>query len=91
MWIALYDWGVSQPYFCRSKLVAANTGIFINRCLQPKLLPFINLAGEHYSNEIVTWMKENLHFGEKALNSRNVLQAMPIQKLWSIFAQQVYE
>ena len=95
---------MSKPYFRLSKSVAVNTNIYINECLQPKLLPFIHkhhgdfnylfwpdLAGAHYSNVTVPWMEENLHFVKKASNPPNVPQARPIENLWVILAQKVYE
>ena len=36
-------------------------------------------------------MKENLHLVEKASNLPNVLQTRPIENLWGILAQEVYE
>ena len=36
-------------------------------------------------------MEANVHFVEKASNSPNVHQARPIEKLWGILAQEVYE
>jgi hypothetical protein len=56
--------------------LAVNTKIYINECLQPRLLPFKHkhhsdlnfqfmhdLAGAHYSIETIALMKENLPFG----------------------------
>ena len=36
-------------------------------------------------------MEANVYFVEKASNSPNVHQARPIEKLWGILAQEVYE
>ena len=36
-------------------------------------------------------MKENVHFVDKASNPPNVSQARPIENLWGILAQKVYE
>ena len=84
--------------------MAVNTDIYINECLQSKLLPFIHkhhgdfnylfwpdLAGAHYSNGTVEWMEENVYFVEKASNPPNVSQARPIENLCGILAQKVYE
>ena len=78
--------------------MAVKTDIYINECFQPKLLPFKHkhhsdfnylfrpdLAGAHYSNETVAWMEENVS------NPPNVPQARPIENLWGILAQKVYE
>ena len=42
MWLAISNRGMSIPYFGPSKSVAINTEIYINECLQPRLLPFIH-------------------------------------------------
>jgi hypothetical protein len=75
MWVAISNRGMSIPYFRLSKSVAINTEIFINECLQPRLLPFRHkhhndlnfqfvhdLAGAHFSIETIAKMKENLPF-----------------------------
>ena len=78
MWLAISNRGMSMPYFRPSKSVAVNTEIYINECLQPRLLPFIHihlsdlnfqlvhdLAGAHFSKETIAKMKENLPFSIK--------------------------
>ena len=75
MWLAISNQGMPIPYFCPSKSVAINIEIYINECLQPRLLPFIHkhlsdlnfqfvhdLAGAHFSIETIAKMKENLPF-----------------------------
>ena len=84
--------------------MAVNTDIYINECLQSKLLPFIHkhhadfnylfwpdLAGAHYSDETVAEMEENVCFVENACNLPNLSQAKPIENLWGILAHKVYE
>jgi hypothetical protein len=78
------------------------TEFYINECLQPRLLPFINkhhsdfnfqfvhdLAGAHFSIETFTLMKENLPFVNNTANHQNVLQARPIENLWGILVQKI--
>ena len=52
-----------------------------------------DLAGAHYSDETVVWMEENVHFVEKVSNSPDVegLDSKPIENLWGILTQKVYE
>jgi hypothetical protein len=82
--------------------VAVNTEFYINKWLQPRLLPFIykhlsdlnfqfvhDLAGAHFSIETFTLMKENLPFGNNTTNPLNVPQARPIENLWGILAQKI--
>jgi hypothetical protein len=84
--------------------VAINTEIYINKCLQPRLLPFIHkhhsdlniqfvhdLVGAHLSIEIIARVKENLPFFNNTTNSPNVPQARPIENLWGILVQEIYE
>ena len=84
--------------------MAVNTKIYINECLQPRLLPFIHkhhgdfnylfwpdLARAHYSKESVAWMKENLPFGSNTTNHQNVPQDRLIENLRGILAQKFKE
>ena len=69
MWIAISDRAMSEPLFCTSKAVAINSSIYINECLEKRLLPFIHkyhgdfnylfwpdLASSHYSKDSLNWM-----------------------------------
>jgi hypothetical protein len=80
------------PYFRPSKSGAVNTDIYINECLQPRLLPFIHkhhsgfnfqfvhdLAGDHFSIGTIALMKEALPFVNNTTNHQNVQQARPIE------------
>ena len=91
---------MSIPYFRPSKSLAVNTEIYINECLQPGLLPFINkhhsdfnfqfvhdLAGAHFSMGTNALMK----FLNNTTNPQNVAQAGLIENLWGILAQKINE
>jgi len=80
--------------------MAVNTEIYINECLQPRLLPFIHnhhsdlnfqfvhdLAGALSYKETIALMKENLPFGNNNTNPKNVPQDRLIENLWCILAQ----
>ena len=95
---------MSIAYFRPSKSVAINTEVFINECLQPRLLSFIHkhhedfnylfwpdLARAHYSKESVAWMNENVYFVDENTNPQNVPQARSIENLWGNLAQKVCE
>jgi hypothetical protein len=95
---------MSIPYFRPSKLLAVNTEIYINECLQPGLLPFINkhhsdfnfqfvhdLAGAHFSMGTNALMKENLPFLNNTTNPQNVAQAGLIENLWGILEHKINE
>ncbi len=104
MWIAISERGMSKPLFRKSGSVAINSSIYINECLQARLLPFINkyhgdfnylfwpdLAGAHYSKQSIAWMNQNVYYVEKLTNPPNVPQARPIENFWGHLSQLVYE
>ncbi len=79
---------------------AVNTEIYINECLQPRLLPFIHihhsdfkvvhdLAVAHFSIKTIALMKKNLPFVNNTTNHQNVPQARLIENLWGILAQKI--
>jgi hypothetical protein len=82
--------------------VAVNTDIYIIEWLQLRLLPFIHkhhseisfqfvhdLAGDHFSIETFTLMKENLPFVNNTTKHQNVPQARLIENLRGILAQKI--
>ncbi|XP_065668139.1 uncharacterized protein LOC136088367 [Hydra vulgaris] len=104
MWIAISDRGMSEPLFRTSKAVAINSSIYINGCLEKRLLPFIHkyhgdfnylfwpdLASSHYSKESLNWMNQYVYYVDKESNPPNVPQARPIENFWGHLAQKVYE
>jgi hypothetical protein len=95
---------MSIPYLRPYKSLAVNTEIYINECLQPRLLPFIHkhhsdlnfqfvhdLAGALSSIEIIALMKENLPFGNNTTNHQNVPKDRLIENLRGIMAQKFKE
>jgi hypothetical protein len=95
---------MSISYFRPSKSLAVNTEIYINECLQPRLLQFIykhhsdfnfqfvhDLAGAHFSIGTNALMNQNLPFVNNTTHPQNVLQVRPIENLWGFLAQKVYE
>ncbi|XP_065674095.1 uncharacterized protein LOC136091039 [Hydra vulgaris] len=104
MWIAISDRGMSEPLFRTSKTVAINSTIYINECLEKRLLPFIHkyhgdfnylfwpdLASSHYSKDSLNWMDQYVYYVDKESNPPNVPQARPIENFWVHLAQKVYE
>ncbi|XP_065658544.1 uncharacterized protein LOC136083064 [Hydra vulgaris] len=106
MWIAISDRGMSEPLFRTSKTVAINSSIYINECLEKRLLPFIHkyhgdfnylfwpdLASllAHYSKDSLNWMDQYVYYVDKEPNPPNVPQARPIENFWGHLAQKVYE
>ncbi|XP_065660384.1 uncharacterized protein LOC136084198 [Hydra vulgaris] len=104
MWIAISDRGMSEPLFRTSKAVAINSSIYINECLEKRLLPFIHkyhgdfnylfwpdLASSHYSKASLNWIDQYVYYVDKESNLPNVPQARPIENFWGHLAQKVYE
>jgi hypothetical protein len=104
VWIAISEDGASQPVIRPVRAEAINQNIYINECLEKKLLPIIkkhypdnnyiflpDLATSHYAKATVKWMSKNVNFVEKDLNPPNVPQARPIENFWGCLAQKVYE
>jgi hypothetical protein len=87
MWEAISNRGMSIPYFRPSRSLSVNIEIYINECLQPGLLPYINkhhshlnfqflhdLAVAHFSMGTNALMSENLPFVNNTIHPQNVLQ-----------------
>ncbi|XP_065660388.1 uncharacterized protein LOC136084201 [Hydra vulgaris] len=104
MWIAISDRGMSEPLFRTSKAVAINSSIYINECLEKRLLPFIHkydgdfnylfwpdLASSHYSKDSLNWIDQYVYYVDKESNPPNVTQARPIEIFSEHLAQKVYE
>ena len=66
MWIAVYNHGMSEPLFRTSKVVAINTSIYINECLEKRPLPFIHKY--HGNFNYLFWPDlANSHYFEDSL------------------------
>jgi transposase len=104
VWIAISDRGMSKPLFRLSKSVAINSSIYIDECLNKRLLPFIHeyhedldyvfwpdLASAHYSMVSTTWMNKNVNYVTKDINPPNVPQARSIEIFWGCSSEKLYE
>jgi hypothetical protein len=96
VWQCLDENGhVSKPFITTGTM---NGDMYLNKCLKPILLPFINahhnkedvilwmdMATCHYKKEVTDWLKsEYINFVTKTENAPNVPQARPIEKFWAI-------
>ena len=104
VWLAISDRGISKPFIQPSGAVAINSSIYVDKCLNKLLLPFIqehhadlkyifwpDLASAHYSIETKTWLDKNVYYVDKRINPPNVPQARPIENFWGCLSQKVYE
>ena len=84
--------------------MAVNIEIYINECLQPRLIPIIHkhhrdfnfqfvhdLAGALSPKETIALMKENLPFGNNTTYHQNVPQDRLIENLRGILEQKFKE
>ena len=98
MWIAVSERAMSEPLFRTSKAVAINISIYINECLEKRLLSFIHkydgdfnylfwpgAASSHYSKDSLNWMDEYVNYVDKESNPLNVPQARPIENFLGTF------
>lgn len=104
IWLAISERGVSKPLILSSKSTAITSEIYINECLEKRLLPFIDkhhsdlnyifwpdLAGAHRSNATIKWLDEMVNYVPVDMNPPNVPKARPIEDFWGSLAQHVYE
>jgi hypothetical protein len=96
--------GVSDTYVHKSKQ-AIRQETYLTECINKRLLPFIDkyhqdgnylfwpdLASAHYSNVVQERLNEkNVPFVPRSDNPPNVPQARPIETVWTLLEQKVYE
>ena len=104
LWIAISNKGISAPYF-REGGLAINQQIYINKCLKPKLIPFIkkfhqdnnyvfwsDKASSHYSKKSLEFMQsQNVRFVPKDRNPTDLPQCRPIEDFFGVLSQIVYK
>ena len=79
--------------------------IYLNECIRKRLLPFIkhhhkhdnilfwpDFASSHYSKQVQDFLTVNqISFVQRQQNPPNVPQARPIETIWSLLKQKIYE
>lgn len=94
VWQAICSCGLkSEPYLTTGTI---NSQIYVDECLQKRLLPFIrkhqvkylfwpDLASCHYANNTIKWYKEKqVNFVPRDCNPPNSPELRPIEQYWSI-------
>ena len=57
-----------------------------------KVLFWPDLASSHYSHDVLQYLNQtDVQFVDKEFNPQNCPQARPIETLWSIFKNMVYD
>ena len=100
VWIAISEKGISKLFFSKQKQAVSQT-TYLNRCIIARLIPFIkshhikekvlfwpDLASSHYSHDVLQYLNQNdVQFVDKEFNP----QTRPIETLWSILKNMVYD
>ena len=104
LWIAISTNGISSPFLAKQKQ-AINEKTYFKECIVKRLIPFISshhlkekvlfwpdLASSHHSNIVTSYLGQNdIQFGDKHFNPQNCPQARPVETLWSILKNMVYD
>ena len=104
VWIAVSTNGISTPFVAEQKQ-AVNQVTYWNDCIIERLMPFIDsnhnrmqvlfwpdLASSHYSKSVTRYLdQQNVRFVSKDCNPQNCPEARPIETLWSILKNMVYD
>lgn len=104
VWIAVSESGVSQPFFAKQKQ-AITQETYFRDCIKARLMPFIqmyhiqekvlfwpDLATSHYSHKVMDYLDDNeVQMVHKEWNPQNCPQSRPIETLWAILSDMVYE
>jgi transposase len=103
IWVAFSEKGISKPYIVPSGQ-AINQDVYINECLNSRLIPFINehhkndevvfwpdLASSHYANKVQDFLKaQKIEYVPKVRNIANVPELRPIEDFWALIKRDVY-
>jgi transposase len=104
VWAAISENGISSLFFAKQQQ-AINGSTYFNECIVKRLMPFINkhhlkekvlfwpdLASSHYSKIVTRYLDENnVEFVDRQFNPQNCPQARPIETLWSLLKNMVYD
>ena len=104
VWIAISTNGISSLFFAKQRQ-AINKKPYSEECIIKRLVPFIDsyhdkdktlfwseLASSHYSNIVPSSLSRNgIQFVDRYMNPQNCLQSRPIETLWSILKNMVYD
>lgn len=104
VWLAISAKGRTSVYVHRSK-AAVGSQTYLNECIRKRLVPFIekyhqsdsilfwpDLASAHYSKEVQAFLvTHGITCVKRSQNPPNVPQARPIETIWSLLEQKVYD
>ena len=104
VWIATSESDISTPFFTEQQQAVTQT-TSLNECIKARLMPFIekyhhkkkvlfwpDLARNHYGFKVMEYLDQSsIHFVSQQKNPQNCPQARPVETLWSILEQMVYD
>ena len=104
VWMAISPKGISRVYLHRSK-TAIGTETYLNECIRKRLIPFIDryhtgdsilfwpdLASAHYAHKVQAFLTAHrINYVTRERNPPNVPQARPIETIWTLLEQKMYE
>ena len=104
VWVAMSPAGLSLP-FIQPAGMAITSKLYVDKCLRPKLLPFIeahhadgnyafwpDLASSHYADNTLDFLLENgINHVDKNDNPANLPEVRPIEDFWSLLKGEVYK
>ena len=104
VWIAVSESGILKPFFSKQKQAITQT-TYLNNCIKARLMAFIysyhtkekvlfwlDLASSHYGHDVIHYLNDNkVTFVPIEYNPQNCPQARPIETLWSIVDDMVYD
>ena len=104
LWIAISTNGISPPFFAKQRQTI-NEKTYLEECIIKPLVPFIDsyqdkdktlfwpdLASSHYSNIVTSYLSRNgIQFVDRYMNPENCPQSRPIETLWSILKNMLYD
>jgi transposase len=104
VWTGISASGISSPFFAKQKQ-AINQDTYLEECTVKRLMPFIesyhdkekvlfwpDLVASQYSKILTQYLDQNgVQFVAKEFNPQNCPHARPIETLWSILKNMVYD
>ena len=104
VWIAMSEKEISKHFFPKQKQ-AVGQKTYLNQYIIARLIPLIkshhnkekvlfwpDLASSHYGHDVLQYLNQNdVQFVDKEFNPQNCPQARPIETMWSILKNMVYD
>ena len=105
LWIAMSPKGISRPVLTSGRSMSVTAHSYVNNCLNPHLLRFLNThyphgqgyvfwpdkASAHYAGLTTTFLSDNnIEYVKKEDNPTEVPQCRPVEDFFGLLATRVY-